>query len=122
MNKKGIGILMLMSSLTVMVGTAITPAAAELGRVYNLGNYASWLITTPALGVVVSTVLFGRLIDKKGPYWLAFAGLFCYGLFGIAGAFMPNVVTLLADRFLLGAATAAIMNASVSFKIGRAHV
>jgi MFS family permease len=115
MNKKGIGILMLMSSLTVMVGTAITPAAAELGRVYNLGNYASWLITTPALGVVVSTVLFGRLIDKKGPYWLAFAGLFCYGLFGIAGAFMPNVVTLLADRFLLGAATAAIMNASVSF-------
>ncbi len=115
MNKKGIAALMLMSSLTVMVGTAITPAVAELGRVYQLGNYASWLITTPALGVVATTVLFGRMIDKRGPYWLAFAGLFCYGLFGIAGAFMPNVVTLLADRFFLGAATAAIMNASVAF-------
>lgn len=115
MNKKGIAALMLMSSLTVMVGTAITPAVAELGRVYHLGNYASWLITTPALGVVATTVLFGRVIDKRGPYWLAFAGLFCYGLFGIAGAFMPNVATLLMDRFFLGAATAAIMNASVSF-------
>lgn len=104
-----------MSSLTVMVGTAVTPAVAELGRVYNLGNYASWLITTPALGVVLTTILLGRIIDKKGPYWVAFIGLLCYGAFGVAGAYMPNVVTLLLDRVLLGAATAAIMNASVTF-------
>ncbi len=111
----GIAAILLMSSLTVMVGTAVTPAVAELGRVYQLGNYASWLITTPALGVVITTVLFGRIIDKKGPYWVAFIGLLCYGAFGIAGSLMPNVVTLLLDRLLLGAATAAIMNASVTF-------
>lgn len=111
----GIAAILLMSSLTVMVGTAVTPAVAELGRVYGLGNYASWLITTPALGVVITTVLFGRVIDKKGPYWVAFMGLLCYGAFGVAGAYMPNVVTLLIDRVLLGAATAAIMNASVTF-------
>ena len=111
----GVAAILLMSSLTVMVGTAVTPAVAELGRVYGLGNYASWLITTPALGVVITTVLFGRVIDKKGPYWVAFLGLLCYGGFGVAGAYMPNVVTLLLDRVLLGAATAAIMNASVTF-------
>lgn len=111
----GVAAILLMSSLTVMVGTAVTPAVAELGRVYNLGSYASWLITTPALGVVITTVLFGRIIDKKGPYWVAFIGLLCYGAFGIAGSFMPNVVALLLDRLLLGAATAAIMNASVTF-------
>lgn len=111
----GIAAILLMSSLTVMVGTALTPAAAELGRVYNLGNYASWLITTPALGVVITTILLGRIIDKKGPYWVAFLGLLCYGAFGVAGAYMPNVATLLLDRILLGAATAAIMNASVAF-------
>lgn len=111
----GIAAILLMSSLTVMVGTAVTPAVAELGRVYGLGDHASWLITTPALGVVVTTVLFGRVIDKKGPYWVAFAGLLCYGAFGIAGAYMPNVAALLIDRVLLGAATAAIMNASVTF-------
>ena len=111
----GVAAILLMSSLTVMVGTAVTPAVAELGRVYGRGNYASWLITTPALGVVITTVLFGRVIDKKGPYWVAFLGLLCYGGFGVAGAYMPNVVTLLIDLVLLGAATAAIMNASVTF-------
>ncbi len=111
----GVAAILLMSSLTVMVGAAVTPAVAELGRVYGLGNYASWLITTPALGVVITTVLFGRVIDKKGPYWVAFLGLLCYGGFGVAGAYMPNVGTLLIDRVLLGAATAAIMNASVTF-------
>ncbi len=111
----GIAAILLMSSLTVMVGTAVTPAVSELGRVYGLGNHASWLITTPALGVVVTTVLFGRVIDKKGPYWVAFIGLLCYGAFGVAGAYMPGVAALLIDRILLGAATAAIMNASVTF-------
>ena len=111
----GIAAILLMSSLTVMVGTAVTPAVSELGRVYGLGNHASWLITTPALGVVVTTVLFGRVIDKKGPYWVAFIGLLCYGAFGVAGAYMPGVAALLTDRILLGAATAAIMNASVTF-------
>lgn len=111
----GIAAILLMSSLTVMVGTAVTPAVSELGRVYGLGNHASWLITTPALGVVVTTVLFGRVIDKKGPYWVAFIGLLCYGAFGVAGAYMPGVAALLIDRVLLGAATAAIMNASVTF-------
>lgn len=110
-----IAAILLMSSLTVMVGTAVTPAVSELGRVYGLGNHASWLITTPALGVVVTTVLFGRVIDKKGPYWVAFIGLLCYGAFGVAGAYMPGVAALLIDRVLLGAATAAIMNASVTF-------
>ncbi len=44
--KKQIGIsgiagIMLASSLTVMVGNAITPALPALGEVYGLGNYAS---------------------------------------------------------------------------------
>ena len=114
----GIIAIMLISSLTVMVGTAITPALPELGRIYQLGNYASWLVTAPALGVVASTVLFGKLIDKVGPYQISFIGLLCYGCFGIAGAYMPSVITIFIDRLLLGAATAAIMNASIAFIAG----
>ncbi|MCI8647387.1 MAG: hypothetical protein HFE76_11525 [Firmicutes bacterium] len=41
MGKAGIAAIMLMSSLTVMVGNAITPALPELGEVYGLGSYAS---------------------------------------------------------------------------------
>ena len=65
--KIGIAAIMLMSSLTVMVGNAITPAIPEIGRVYNLGSFASWLVTAPALGVVATAIFFGKLIDKKGP-------------------------------------------------------
>ena len=59
----GVMAIMLASSLTVMVGNAITPALPELGEVYGLGNYASWLVTAPALGVTATALLFGKLID-----------------------------------------------------------
>lgn len=110
----GIAAIMLMSSLTVMVGNAITPALPEIGQVYGLGNFASWLVTAPALGVVVTAIFFGKLIDKTGPYKIALGGLLFYGAFGVAGAFMPSTILLFIDRFLLGAATAAIMSASVT--------
>lgn len=110
----GILAIMLASSLTVMVGNAITPALPELGEVYGLGNYASWLVTAPALGVTATALLFGKLIDKKGPYYTAFLGLLFYGVFGVAGAFMPDAAAIFIDRFLLGAATAAIMSAGVA--------
>lgn len=110
----GITAIMLASSLTVMVGNAITPALPELGEVYGLGNYASWLVTAPALGVVATAIIFGKLIDKKGPYYAAFLGLLFYGVFGVAGAFMPYAIVIFIDRFFLGAATAAVMSASVA--------
>lgn len=110
----GVLAIMLASSLTVMVGNAITPALPELGEVYGLGNYASWLVTAPALGVTATALLFGKLIDRKGPYYTAFLGLLFYGVFGVAGAFMPNAVAIFIDRFFLGAATAAIMSAGVA--------
>ncbi len=112
--KSGIAAIMLLSSLTVMVGTALTPALPALGEVYHLGNYVSWLVTAPALGVVATAIFFGRLIDKKGPYRIAVIGIFFYGLLGVIGGYMPNAALLFIDRFLLGAATAAIMSAGVA--------
>lgn len=112
--KAGIAAIMLLSSLTVMVGTALTPALPALGEVYHLGNYVSWLVTAPALGVVATAIFFGWLIDQKGPYTVAVIGIFFYGLLGVIGGYMPNAALLLIDRFLLGAATAAIMSAGVA--------
>ena len=63
---------------------------------------------------MATAILFGRLIDKKGPYWIALLGLLFYGVFGMAGAFMPNAAAIFIDRFFLGAATAAIMSSSVA--------
>ena len=116
--KAGIAAIMLMSSLTVMVGNAITPALPELGEVFGLGSFASWLVTAPALGVVVTSILFGKLIDRTGPYKIVVFGLLLYGITGVLGAFMPNAALLFLDRFILGAATAAVMSAGVTLIAG----
>lgn len=116
--KAGIAAIMLMSSLTVMVGNAITPALPELGEVFGLGSFASWLVTAPALGVVATSILFGKLIDRTGPYKIGVFGLLLYGITGVLGAFMPNAALLFLDRFILGAATAAVMSAGVTLIAG----
>lgn len=110
----GIVALLLASSLTIMVGCAITPALPAIGQHYDMGRFSGWLVTTPALGVIVHALTLGRLTDCIGPWKTAIAGLSAYGILGIAGPLMPGKITLLADRFLLGIATAAVMTASTA--------
>lgn len=114
----GIATILLMSSLTVMVGNAITPAVPEIGKVFGLGNYASWLVTAPALGVVVSAIPAGKLIDRLGPYRVGVTCLLLYGILGPVGAVMPNIYLMFLDRFLLGAATAGVMSSSITLIAG----
>lgn len=111
----GICAIMLASSLTIMVGSAITSALPDLAVRYHIPvSMSSWLVTVPALGVVASAFLFGKLIDRKGARFTCSVGLLCYGLLGMLGILMPDVYSLLIDRFLLGVATAAVMTSSTA--------
>lgn len=118
----GIIALLLASSLTIMVGCAITPALPAIGQHYGMGRFSGWLVTTPALGVIVYALTLGRLTDRIGPWKTAIAGLSAYGILGIAGPLMPGKITLLADRFLLGIATAAVMTASTALIMSIRHI
>lgn len=104
----GIFTLLFVSSLTIMVGTVIAPSLSGIVKHSGFGFSPSWLITVPALGVVVFAPLIGRLINKLGPLKLLILGLIPYGILGVIGAFIANDYLLIADRFLLGAATVAI--------------
>lgn len=106
--------IMLASSLTIMVGSAITPALPEIGEHYNLHNYASWLVTIPALGVVIFAIPCGLFLKRWGAYITCAVGLALYGLLGTSGAIMPEMFSELTDRFLLGIATALIMTSSTA--------
>ena len=111
----GICAIMLASSITVMVGTAIISAVPEIAVRYGLPlNLSSWLITVPALGVIAGAVPFGRLIDRIGAYRVCIIGLAFYGIFGITGFLMPGICTLFVSRFLLGVATAAVMTSGTA--------
>lgn len=106
--------LMLASTLTIMVGSAIVPALPKIAVHYGLGNLVGWLVTVPSMGVVIFALFSGKLIDKIGAYPMIIMGLFATAIFGAFGFKMPNIPLLLLDRFLLGASTATVMASSTS--------
>lgn len=114
LSKGGVVAIMLASTATIMVGSAITPAVPAIGAQFGLGDAAGWLVTMPALGVVASALLFGRLISRLGAYKVCAIFLPLYALLGLTGFLMPNALLLLANRFLLGVCTAAVMSASTA--------
>ncbi|WP_273129450.1 MFS transporter [Bacillus weihaiensis] len=111
-SKLGVFALMLAASLTIMVGSAITPALLEISTHYGVTNQATWLTTLPALGVVLFAPFAGKLIHKIGNYKAICIGLLLYGAIGISAIWIDNHILVFADRILLGAATAITMAAS----------
>ncbi|AOM76280.1 MFS transporter [Pedobacter steynii] len=108
LSNTGIFALLLCSSLTIMVGTVIAPSLTEVSVHLGFTRNPGWLITLPALGVVLFAPIAGKLMDRKGPYTLMCWGLIPYALFGVIGIWLSHPIILIADRILLGAATAAI--------------
>lgn len=112
----GVCAIMLTSSLTIMVGSAITPALPDIAREYALPQSLSgWLVTLPALGVILTALYFGHLVDRKGAYRVCMFGLLAYGVFGVGGMLMPEIYSLVVIRLLLGVAAAAVMTSSTAF-------
>lgn len=103
--------LMVIACLTIMVGCVIVPGLPSVAEHLGVKGAASWLITLPALGVVVLGPIAAKFIEKRGLYFSLSLGLLCYGALGIAGAFLTHPAALFADRFLLGGATALLMSA-----------
>ncbi|WP_240475198.1 hypothetical protein [Neotamlana sedimentorum] len=61
----GIFTILLVSSLTIMVGTVIAPALSGIVENRNLGFSPSWLITLPSLGVVLFAPLIGIITQIR---------------------------------------------------------
>ncbi|CAB3751338.1 permease [Burkholderia sp. MSh2] len=103
--------LLSVACLTIMVGCVIVPGLPSIATALGLPSSASWLVTTPSLGVVLFGPIVGRFIERTGLYRALCIGLFLYGLLGVAGIFLRGEYVVLADRLLLGGATALVMSA-----------
>ena len=108
LSKIGIFTLLLVSSLTIMVGSAIAPALSGISENINIDFPPRLLITLPSLGVIVFAPIIGKLTNKLGTFKLMCFGLIPYAVLGVLGAYLSNQYVLIVDRFLLGAATVAI--------------
>lgn len=114
LSSRGRFTLLAVACLTIMVGTVVAPGLAIISSALGVSAHASWLITLPALGVIIFAPLAGRLIDHIGPYSALQMGLVSYGLLGVAGAMLQSPVLVFADRVLLGGATAVVMVSGTS--------
>jgi len=103
-------VLLALACLTIMVGCVIVPGLPDVAAQLGVASYASWLVTMPALGVVVFGPLAAWVIGRAGLYRALCGGLFAYGLLGAAGALLYSPIPVFTDRLLLGAATAVVMS------------
>ncbi|MGE8167873.1 MFS transporter [Pseudomonas putida] len=109
-SRPGSLVLLVVASLTIMVGCVIVPGLPTIAQQLGVGSAASWLVTIPSLGVIVFGPIAGKIIDRIGLYKSLCLGLFAYGLLGIVG-FMFHGIWVFIDRLLLGGSTAMIMAA-----------
>ncbi len=108
-SKMGVISLLIIASLTIMVGTVVAPGLITISLNLGVEEYAPWLITIPSLGVVIFSFFFGKIVEKLGYYDALKIGLFFYGLLGAAGMFIQGSIFVFLDRFLLGGATGIVL-------------
>lgn len=101
--------LLIIASLTIMVGTVVAPGLLTISSKLGVQDYAPWLITIPSLGVVLSSFFLSKFIERFGYYNSLKIGLFFYGLFGVSGMFLYGTILLFIDRFLLGVTTGIVL-------------
>ncbi|NKF21084.1 MFS transporter [Solimonas marina] len=102
------------ATLTIMVGCVVVPGLPIIAAALGVPRASGWLVTLPALGVVIAGPLVGPLIRRVGARQALLSGLILYGLLGAGGAWLRVPGVLFADRVLLGGATAIVMSSGTS--------
>ena len=94
------------SILTLMTGTAISPAHGKIGTAYpTVGPTGLRLIVTiPALMIVICSILCASLSRFIGKRSLVLFGVALYVVAGAGSAFAPSFRFLFASRMVLGMA------------------
>lgn len=101
--------LLLVAMLTIMVGAALAPGLQSVAEGLGVSEYATFLITLPALGAIIFAPFFGKLIDRIGARTTLFIGLWGYFLLGAGGAYLHGPWQVAIDRIMLGGFAAGLM-------------
>lgn len=97
-----------------MTGGIVSPVLPEMVQQLDLDlRWAGLLVSIHALAIALFTPVFGIVADRIGKLKVMLPALFFYAIFGVAGAFMPTMNSLLAVRVGLGISSAAIAAASI---------
>lgn len=105
--------LLLLSTLTIMSGTVVSPALPGMVSYFGDAKHANLLaqliVTIPAIIIAISAPFIGILTDQIGRRSTLLTGVLIYGLAGAGGLFLDTIPALLFSRAVLGIAVAGIM-------------
>ncbi|MET0269072.1 MAG: MFS transporter [Sphingomonas sp.] len=90
------------SLIFVVVGPILPSLAQHFGHARGGDALAQWVMTAPAIGLVLGGLGGGWLVGRFGPVRLIPIMLLVYGIAGCAGAFVDDAAVLLASRFVIG--------------------
>lgn len=110
--------LLLTGSMTVLAGAGIVAAIPEIQEVFgnqkNAQFYSKLLLAVPALFIAVLAPFAGGIIDRFGRKIPLVISLILYAVAGTSGFYLPDIVSLLISRALLGVAVAGIMTVNTT--------
>lgn len=107
-----IGTLLVASTLTIMVDTAISPALpaikSHFAGVNNADFWVRLVLVFPSVFVALGAPIIGVFIDRIGRKPILTVSTVLYGLGGGAGYVLDTIPTLLASRAVLGIGAAGV--------------
>ncbi len=110
--------LLLTATLKIMANATISPALPSLEASFPDDPAAAYLtrflVSAPSLTVVLVAPLAGLAADRFGRGPLLVAGVLLFALSGSAGVYLPDLISILWSRLLLGIAVAMTMTAQVA--------
>lgn len=110
--------LLLTATFKIMANATISPALPGLEAGFAQSPGAAYLVrflvAAPSLTVVLVAPIAGLIADRFGRTPLLIGGVALFAVTGSAGAYLPDLNSILASRLLLGVAVAMTMTAQVS--------
>ena len=99
------------SLLTVMAGAIVAPAMSILSHFFSeqSASMIKLIVTLPALLVIPTAMVTGRLADRFGRRNLLLVGLVLYLVGGLGGIFAGDFYSLLGFRAILGLSVGLVM-------------
>jgi MFS family permease len=105
--------LLVTSTLTVMAGATIAPSLPAMethfAGVDRIEFWVRFVLTIPALFIVIGAPIAGWIVDRFGRKPLLFWSVIAYGFAGSSGFILSTLEQILLGRALLGLAVGGIM-------------
>jgi len=110
--------LLLISGLTIMSGATIAPALPAIHEqfkdVANINLIVRFILTVPALVVVLVAPFAGGLSDRFGRKGILILAIVLFGIAGTSGAFLNSIYMIILSRAIVGLSIAFIMTISTA--------